>query len=59
MGIGGLGARSKRLQEGIGGFFKGHLGRNGHQHKVDMIKSRRGNHAAQLDFESNKICFAV
>ena len=41
MGIGGLGTRSKRLQEGIGGFFKGHLGRNGHQHKVDMIKSNK------------------
>ena len=39
MGIGGLGTRSNRLREGIGGFFKGHLGRKGHQYKVDMVKS--------------------
>ena len=41
MGIGGLGTRSNCIQEGIGGFFKGYLGRIGHQHKVDMAKSNK------------------
>ena len=58
MGIGGLGTRSNRLQEGIGGFYKGSLGRNGHQYKVDGEKQQReGNHAAQQEIESSKILF--
>ena len=44
-------------RKGLADSFRGHLGRKGHQYKVDMAKSNkeRGNHAAQQEIESNKI----
>ena len=57
MGIGGLGTRSNRLQEGIGGFFKGHLGSNGHQHKVDMVKSNKDGEIMQPSKKLSQIKF--
>ena len=41
MGRGGLGTRSIGYRKGLVDSFRGHLGRKGHQYKVDMAKSNK------------------